>query len=203
MHEQPMQKPGFDEWVHWAQVVIDRLSICAHIYSKPPHPDAQIEDSIRQERQAQVADLMRRLHALLDETETPSDSVDGVDHHYEQVVGGLALLLDETLKKLPELSIDMQKLLQSPWQNKCNGRVAESLFRGPLGNEVEGIGDGRPEHGRLPASLKDLLEREQNGESRGPVTTGESDLPHRRDDLAKRWSAHTRQSYRGSGGRIE
>lgn len=200
--DQPQTKPSVDEWITWAQVVIDRLSICAHVYSKPPHADAAIEESVRQQRNAEVADLMRRIHAVIDESEAAPDDLDA---YHERVAAGLAALADETLQKLPALSHDMQVLLKSPWQSRCNGRVAEVLFRGPMANEQEGIGDGHPEHGRLPEVLQKLLERERTGETR---QDGDADalspLPERHDDLMRRWREHTRGSYRSEGvGRIE
>ena len=46
--------------------------------------------------------------------------------------------------------------------------LASELFRGPMGNEEEGIGTGLPENGRLPEVLQNLLERERIGDGRQP-----------------------------------
>src|ERR1700691_3289585 len=158
--EDEKKKPDFDEWLTWANVVVDRLTTCVHVYSKPPHEDIFMPEKERQQRNGQTVDLLRRIHALIDETDTPTDSLTELDHHAERVIDGLTLLFRETLAHLPELSIDMQKLLKSPWHSKWSSRLAEELFRGPGGNDLEGIGSGMPEHGRLPAVITNMLERE-------------------------------------------
>jgi len=196
-----IQKPDVDEWLHWANVVIDRLTICVNVYSHPPHEDIFMNEKDRQQRNSDTIDLLKRIHKLTDETDTPTDSLTELNHHGERVVDGLALLFKETLQKLPELSLDMQKLLKSPWHSKCSSRLAESLFRGPMGNEQEGIGSGLPEHGRLPEVLANLLEREQVGDGRAPREAQAG--PHREDDdVAKRWGERNSRMLR-SAGRIE
>jgi len=194
-------KPQVEEWLHWAQIVIDRLSICVNVYSHPPHEDIFMPEKDRQQRNAQIVDLLRRIHALTDESEMPSDSLTELDHHGERVVDGLALLFKETLQQLPELSLDMQKLLKSPWHSKFSSRLAENLFRGPMGDEQQGIGSGIPEHGRLPEVLANLLEREQIGDGRAPRET-HSGEPRREDDVARRWGERNSRMLR-SAGRIE
>lgn len=161
-------KPSHEEWLNWAQVVLDRLTTCVHVYSKPPHEDVFMAEIERQAKNAKTVDLLRRIHALTDDSETPTDSLADVAHHDERVIAGLKVLLKDTLNRLPELSSDMQKLLKSPWHSKCAGRLADELFRGPMGNEQEGIGSGYPEQGRLPEVLYNLLEREATGDARTP-----------------------------------
>jgi hypothetical protein len=96
----------------------------------------------------------------------------------------------------------MQKLLKSPWQGRFENRIAEELFRGPGGDEKQGIGSGLPDHGRLPAVLAALLESEEQGDTR-PLR---QDLLHRapmRDDkIAERWGERNSRILR-SAGRIE
>ena len=150
----------------------------------------------------QTINLLRRIHALIDETDTPSDSLDELDQHAERVIDGLTMLFKETLVHLPELSIDMQKLLKSPWHSKCSSRLAEELFRGPSGNEMEGIGSGMPEHGRLPAVLANMLENEQVGDGRAARQDGLDRSPSRADKTAERWTERNSRMLR-SAGRIE
>jgi len=192
------EKPEYEEWLHWGRVVIDRLSSCAQVYSKPLYDKAMPQES-RQSRNHRTIDLLRRLEAMVDETDTPSDSLIELDHHGERVIDGLAVLFRESLRALPELSADMQKLLKSPWREKCNGRLADELFRGPMGYEPEGIGSGLPEDGRLPEMLADLLEREEAGDGRLPRETL-PDIPERHDDVARRWGANR---FLRSAGRVE
>lgn len=201
MKDHQTQKPSHEEWLHWAQVVIDRLTTCVHIYTKPPHRDMFMLDHDRQAKNAKTIDLLHRVHTLTDEVDTPTESLAEVAHHDERVIAGLAVLMAETLERLPELSTDMQALLKSPWHSKCAGRLADELFRGPGGNEPEGIGSGHPENGRLPESLQNLLEREQSGESRRPreaLVRGE-DEPRRHDETQRRWADKNSQFLRSAG----
>jgi hypothetical protein len=165
------QKPEFEEWLYWSKVAIDRLSTCVDVYSKPPHEDifASEKDRLhRQRRNGETISLLMRFHALLDQTETPSDSLTELDHHAERVIDGLALLYREALQQLPEISKDMQKLLKTPWHTKSGDRIIDELFFGPMGNEPEGLGSGLPEDGRLPGVLARMLESEQSGDNRAP-----------------------------------
>lgn len=200
--EEDKLKPDFEEWLYWSNVVIDRLTTCVHVYSKPPHEDIFMPEKDRQHRNAQTINLLKRIHALIDETDTPSDSLDELDHHAERVIDGLALLFKETLEHLPELSMDMQKLLKSPWHSKCAGRLAEELFRGPGGNEMEGMGSGIPEHGRLPSVLANMLENEQVGDGRAARQELLGSSPSREDRTSGRWGEHNSRILR-SAGRIE
>jgi hypothetical protein len=198
---QEMQKPSREEWIKWAHVVIDRLTTIVHVYSKPPYEDVFMPDAERQAKNGTALDLLRRIHALTDEAGTPTDSLTDLEHHDERVIAGLKILLRETLKMLPELSADMQKLLKSPWFDKCNGRLADEMFRGPMGTEAEGIGSGYPEHGRLPESLTNLFEDESTVDSRFPR---EALRTPRRDGTAQeRRRAGARGQYLRSAGRVE
>jgi hypothetical protein len=199
-------KPEYEEWLYWAQAVIDRLATAIQVYSKPPY-ESLMPDKLRQERNAQLIDLLQRFEALTDGGASPSDSLAELDHHGERVIDGLAILFAETLQKLPELSGDMQKLLKSNWRDKCNGRLANELFRGPMGNEAEGIGSGHPRDKRLPEVLQNLLAREETGTSRQPRAllegkAHEGHEPRRDDDVARRWGERNSRILR-SAGRVE
>ena len=203
----------------WAQVVIDRLTTCVHVYSKPSYEDVFIAEKERQEKNAATLSLLRRIHGLVDDGDTPTESLADVAHHDEQIIDGLTVLFREALGMLPPLSADMQKLLKSEWFDKCNGRLASELFRGPMGNMPEGIGSGYPEQGRLPEVLAALLQRERVGDARQPrkelhrhdddadksVTTDlEPSEPssRARDSVKRRWADKNAQSLR-SAGRVE
>jgi hypothetical protein len=196
------QKPSHSEWLEWAQVVLDRLTTCVHTYSKPPYDDAFMPEKERQEKNDTALSLLRRIHSMIDESETPTESLSEVAHHDERVIAGLVVLMGEMLAILPTLSADMQKLLKSEWFDRCNGRVASELFRGPMGDLPRGIGSGYPEQGRLPAVLAKLLESERIGEQRQPrkelhrhdeykepAALAIGDLPERHDlDIRRRWA---------------
>jgi len=212
---QDLQKPSHIEWAEWAQIVLDRLTTCVHVYSKPPYDDVFISEKARQQKNDQALGLLRRIHGLIDEGETPIESLADVAHHDEQVIDGLAVLMRETLALLPMLSSDMQKLLKSEWYDKCNGRIASELFRGPMGDLPKGIGSGYAEQGRLPEVLTLMLERERSGDSRQPRAdlhrhgdTGESLSqaeagPKRHTvDVKRRW-ADKNSNHLRSAGRVD
>jgi hypothetical protein len=173
------QKPSHGEWLDWAQIALDRLTTCVHTYSKPPYDDFFVPEKERQAKNDAALSLLRRIHDLIDQSETPTESLTDVALHDERVMAGLKVLLTETLGLLPVLSADMQKLMKSEWFDKCNGRIASELFRGPMGDLPKGIGSGYAEQGRLPAALVHLIERERVGDGRQP----RKEL-HRHDDRA-------------------
>jgi len=209
MEDVDTQKPSHEDWLHWAQVVIDRLTTCVHTYSKPPYDDVFMAEKERQTKNARTVDLLRRIHTLTDDAVTPTDSLADVAYHDERVIAGLTVLLQETLAYLPELSADMQKLLKSPWFDKCNGRLASELFRGSMGNLPEGIGSGYPEQGRLPETLQNLLSRERMGDSRKPRqalhrhTEQDGTEPQRTASNDKRRWADRNSSSLRSAGRVD
>ena len=87
----------------------------------------------------------------------------------------------------------------APWHDWPIAR----LFAGN-GEEGKGIGSGLPEDGRLPATLADLVEREEVGETRPSreeaLLSGE---PQRHDvDANERW-AQQNAGYLRTAGKIE
>ncbi|MDR3423701.1 MAG: hypothetical protein P4M13_01295 [Alphaproteobacteria bacterium] len=200
-----LQKPGLEEWQSWAEVVVDQLTRCVHVYKKPPHIDVFMAEAERQRKNDFVIKLLHRIHPLLDQSASPTDSVSDLQEHDERTISGLIVLFGEVLENLPWLSADMQKLLKSPWMKNFPNKTAEELFFGESGDESHGIGSGQIENGRLPASLNDLLEREQTGDSRRPredllVMSG----PSRHDIEARaRWVEQTTRSLHGTAGRVE
>ncbi len=204
MLEQKFFKPSHEEWLKWAQVVIDRLTTCVHVYSKPPYDDVFIYEKERQEKNARCLALLKRIYSQTEACETPTDSLADVANHDERVIAGLGMMFAETLALLPELSGDMQKLLKSAWQHDCAGRIASELFCGPMGNLEEGIGSGHAEHGRLPLVLTELLERETTGDKRQPRQElhRNTDAPVRgdeSDELKRRWADKNGQFMRSAG----
>ena len=204
-------KPSYTEWLDWAQTVVDRLTTCVHTYSKPPYDDVFMADKERQGKNAVALNLLRRLHGLVDDSDTPTESLADVARHDERVIDGLEILMAEMLAMLPTLSRDMQLLLKSEWFDNCSGRSAGELFRGPLGDLDRGIGSGYPEQGRLPAVIAELLERERLGEMREPRKdlhrhgggegrasgSGSGDHGPQRDDqeLRRRWADKNKRSH--------
>lgn len=199
-----MEKPSFDEWMYWSQVLIDRLTTIVHVYNKPPFPDVFMPGNERQFKVSQTVDILRRLHSLTDENEVPLPHQASPKQHEEEIISKLRPVFSETLRRLPALSADMQMLLKSPWFDKCNGRMATELFRGPDDREGEGIGSGMIEHGRLPLVIHELLEREQAGEQRTPSEERPpaSYQTLRREELAKLWGKRN-SAFLRSAGRVD
>ncbi len=198
-------KPTTEEWLSWANIVIDRLTECAHIYGQKETIPAGVfmSDAERQKKTNATVSLLRRIYILVDQSEMPTASVSDAHIHDEHTISGLTVLFNELLQSMSELSSDMQKLLQSPWHSKFPNQTAETLFNGQ-GEENYGIGSGNVEHGRLPAVLAELIEREQVGTTRLP----REDLlrhgdPRRNDpDSRRRWVEQNSKFLR-SAGRVE
>ena len=198
-------KPSYDEWMYWAQVVIDRLTTISHVYSQPPHPDIFIREKERQEKLSKTVAVMRHLHELTDEYELsiPKNALDASQRE-DSLIVALQPVFSDVLDSLPQWSGDMQRLLKSPWMNSCNGKLATILFRGPEGREEEGIGSGMVDNGRLPAKLAEMMDREAAGGDRAPRVErprmAESRM--RREDLARLW-AKQNSSFLRTAGRMD
>ena len=198
-------KPSYDEWMYWAQVVVDRLTTVTHVYSNPPHPDVFIAEKERQDKLTQTIAVMRRLHDLTDtfEMSIPKNATDTAERE-EDLITALQPVFRAVLDRLPQWSNDMQRLLKSPWMNQCEGKLATILFRGPDGRLKEGIGSGMIEHGRLPAQIEEMLDREAAGGNRAPRTEKPrfADPRMRREEIARLW-AKQNSSYLRSAGRMD
>ncbi|HEU0118378.1 MAG TPA: hypothetical protein VFR09_07065, partial [Alphaproteobacteria bacterium] len=96
MSETVTHKPSHEEWLRWAQVVIERLTTVVHTYSRPPHDDVFMSEKELQEKNAVALSLLRRIHSLTDEADTPTESLAEVAYHDERVIAGLATLLHDT-----------------------------------------------------------------------------------------------------------
>lgn len=198
-------KPSYDEWMYWAQVVIDRLTTISHVYSQPPHPDVFIREKERQEKLSMTAEVMRHLHELTDEFDMrlPRDAEEATLME-DALITSLQPVFQDILERLPAWSTDMQRLLKSPWASTCAGRLATILFRGPDGRENEGIGSGMIENGRLPAQLAEMMDREVAGGDRAPRVQKPKhvDVHMRREDLARLW-AKQNSAFMRTAGRVD
>ncbi len=194
-------KAGIEEWIQAAEALTDRLTECVHIYKH--NLDVFIAEAERQQKTDIAIKMLQRLHKFLDQSEMPSAQVSSPQTFDEQVISGFDVLFREALRALPWLSADMQKLLKSPWMKNFPSKIAETMFFGD-NDEAKGIGSGLPEHGRLPAVLAGLLEREQMGEarpSRQELVTGTE--PRRHDvEGSLRWSQQN-SGYLRTAGKIE
>ncbi|MDD3288351.1 MAG: hypothetical protein PHX43_05030 [Alphaproteobacteria bacterium] len=193
-------KPGYDEWKNWVEIIIDRLTSAVHVYNKPPYHDVYLPDNERQLKVESLVDLLRRLHSLIDNNSSLAERAPAeIAAQDETVISKLQPYIKDVLRRLPTTSHDMQHLLKSPWESNCTGRVATEIFCGTDKRLNEGIGSGKPEHGRLPEILVHMLEREQIGDARPPredehetAMTRSMTQPH-----------HRKKTSFGSAGRVD
>ena len=181
----PLKKPSIEEWLHWAEVIVARLTDAVHVYKKEPSLDAFMSLADRQHKSDILIKLLHRLHPLIDQSEMPSDSVADAHKHDEMAIDGLTVTLRDAMNVLPDISADMQYLLKSSWMSHYPNQAAQTVFAGE-NDESEGIGSGMPEHGRLPAALAALFEREQIGDGRHPRAALLRDGEPRRHDMESR-----------------
>lgn len=195
-------KPSYDEWMYWTQVVVDRLTTITHVYGNPPHPDVFIAEKERQDKLSATVAVMRSLHDLTDafELSIPKNAVDTGQREAE-LIAHIQPVFATVLERLPQWSNDMQRLLKSPWMNECAGKLAMILFRGPEGRLKEGIGSGMVEHGRLPAQIEEMLDREAAGGERAPRVEKPrfADPRMRREEVARLWAKHNSAFLRSAG----
>lgn len=193
MNAGQLQKPPVEEWLRWARVIVDRLMGCVHVYKHAD--DVFMAATERQHKSDAVIKILQRIYALIDQGDALDVHSSEISQKDEQIVAGFDPIVEETLKALTWLSPDMQKLLKSPWMSHFPSKLAEILFAGN-GNEFEGIGSGYPEHGRLPAALKELLDREKEGDVRPSRDTA----PERHDmERHDRWVQQASASIRTAG----
>ena len=204
MENNESQKPSFDEWLGWGRVVIDRLTEAVQVYNRPPHTNESISDKERQLKTVPLLEILRRFHFLTDEGfGFKGRPADDLEKQNERSLAEMQIYSADVLRRLPVVSYDMQKLLKSNWTGPYSSDMAARLFCGPSDQLAEGIGSGKPEDGRLPEILKNLLEREQKGSERSAVSIKpEGDTTrHDQEDIAvRRW---VRQNYLRSAGRMD
>lgn len=202
MMETNQNKPSHEEWLYWSHIVAGRIELCLRIYSSPLNKKTKLTERDRQHKNARLADTLGRLFKLIDESETPTDSLADVAHHDEQMIDGLAVIISEIAQDLPPLSSDMQDLLNSHWRDGFPHPTAHNLFHGEDKSGQNGIGSGQPEHGRLPAILQDLILREQSSGRRKPrpdLQRPSDGVPARHDAVMRRWGDMNSRFMRRAG----
>jgi hypothetical protein len=151
------QKSTYDIWRKWAKVLARQLDQISDVYEYH-------EEGAEAKR---VDAFLVRLKLFIDPLKNAQDLAKR-DYDVRGSVKKLYLLsltmlhgiFYEALKILPEISDDMQRLLNSPCFGECNGRTASDIFKGPHGSTNEGIMSGIPdERGGLPFVLAELIEK--------------------------------------------
>jgi hypothetical protein len=197
-------KASFEEWTRVTGALVKRLQSAAAIY-KQNRLDGKASDievflvKMRQSSGQPVGTSEQVTpYVVLHANELDANKFD------ELRITALAGLFKEVLGQLPDVSNDMQQLLQSGWTGECNGRIASDLFKGPLGTHNEGIGSGFVTDGQLPWVIDNLLDREATGSDRPQRTkvAGSEEL-QQRADMARRWAQTSTLRSRNTSGAIE
>ncbi|MEJ0061798.1 MAG: hypothetical protein WDO70_00985 [Alphaproteobacteria bacterium] len=192
-------KPSFDIWLRWADVLARRLDTVRQVYEDHGDHDSTAKTAVYlgQLQHVLAGALARYLsgqpYAALNQLSHGQEKLD------ETQIRALAGIFRAALDALPKISRDMQKLLHSKWNGECSGRLASDLFKGPRGAVNEGIGSGLPHDGQLPQALDALLRQEETGEQRpARVSALSADQQQRWTDTARRWadqnSGHLRRA---------
>lgn len=160
MHK-PQKKSTFEIWQKWAKVLLRQLDQAADVYEYH-------QENGEAEKLNEYLDRLRLfVDPLAHAPEIAKRDYDvegGVRKLYLLSLTMLRELFAESLRILPEISEDMQRLLKSPCYGHCNGRTATDLFKGPHGTTNEGIASGIPdERGGLPWMLEKLLDEAEAG----------------------------------------
>lgn len=200
MPPRTLKKPSFDTWLLRADTLSQRLNTIYRVY----------EDNGQHDKASRVAIKLSHIHSIMAGqferhlSEQPyavlqrlSAGAQGLE---DAQIAILAAVFLTTLKEFPSISKDMQKLLKSPWQGECNGRLASDLFKGPRGSHNEGIGSGQAIDGMLPMLLEDLLQQEEKGETR--ATRHSVLTPQERQrwaETARRWAEQNSVHLRRAG----
>lgn len=178
------QKSTYEVWQRWAKVLKRQLGLTLDVYNE--HKDAASA--------ARVKALSDRIELFIDPVAHASelakmnfDVKGSIMKLHLLSLTNLVGLFRDGLKMLPQLSDDMQRLLNSPCYGNCRGRVASDIFKGPHSTQNEGIAAGVPdERGGLPWVLSKLLDEADIGGDeyfqRGLNNTG--DEAHGGDDSA-------------------
>jgi hypothetical protein len=195
-------KPSFDVWLRWADVLGQRLETVRQVYSDHAHHDAamRVGMSISRLHHILAGELERHLavrtYAVLQQEQ-------GTARYDEIQILALASIFTTVLEQMPTQSKDMQKLLKSPWYGQCNGRLASDLFKGARGTLNEGLGSGLPRDGHLPLMIETLLEQESAGTGRPQrQTTLSVEDQQKWAETARRW-AISNSTHLRSAGRVE
>ncbi|NDE90552.1 MAG: hypothetical protein EB059_05360 [Alphaproteobacteria bacterium] len=153
------QKSTYEIWQFWAKALERQLKRCATVYEE------HSEDAGKAQK------LLERIELFIDPVahaqqlaKLKYDVQGSTDKLYLLSLTVLQKIFRDTLNVLPEISEDMQRLLNSPCYGNCSGRQAMDIFKGPHRTDHEGIGAGISDvTGFLPWMLAKLLDEVEVG----------------------------------------
>lgn len=153
------QKSTYDVWQMWAITLERQFKRCADVYN-----DNKADGKI-------VQTYLERLQLFIDPVSHAQelaqknyDVKGGVEKLYLLSLTVLQKIFRDVLKDMPEISQDMQRLLNSSCFGNVTGRLAMDIFKGPHRSVNEGIGGGGvDQYGTLQWMLAKLLEDAEIG----------------------------------------
>jgi hypothetical protein len=148
-------------WQKWAKALQRQFERIAEIYEA--HEEGAEAEKLKSfvERLKLFIDPVAHAQELARRNYDVKGSVKKL---YVLALISLESLFREALVMMPQLSEDMQRLLNSSPVGNCNGRTASDVFKGPHRSINEGIGRGVvDEPDRLPWQLFQLLEQVEVG----------------------------------------
>lgn len=153
------QKSTYDVWQTWAMALERQMKRCVDVYNEHQADGTKAKSIV--ERLELFIDPVSHAQELAQKN---YDVKGGVEKLYLLSLTVLQKIFRDTLKVLPAISEDMQKLLNSSCFGNVSGRQAMDIFKGPHRTVNEGIGAGASDqYGTLPWMLGKLLDEAEIG----------------------------------------
>lgn len=153
------QKSTYYVWQNWAMALERQMKRCADVYKENKEDAGKAQAFL--DRVELFIDPVSHAQELAQKN---YDVKGGVEKLYLLSLTVLQKIFRDALKQLPELSADMQRLLNSSCYGNVSGRQAMDIFKGPHRTANEGIGSGAADqYGTLPWMLAKLLDEADMG----------------------------------------
>ena len=153
------QKSTYYVWQNWAMALERQLKRCADVYKENKEDGGKAQTFL--DRLELFIDPVSHAQELAQKN---YDVKGGVEKLYMLSLTVLQKIFRDVLKVLPDLSADMQRLLNSSCFGNVSGRTAMDIFKGPHRTANEGIGGGASDqYGTLPWMLAKLLDDAEVG----------------------------------------
>src|SRR6185369_12633804 len=133
--EHALNKPStYAIWQKWAKALCRQMERIAEIF------EAHEEGAEAAKLNAYIERLKLFIDPVAHAAELANRNYDvkgNVTKLYVLATASLEVMFREALDFLPQLSEDMQRILNSPCYGNCNGLTASDVFKGPHGTENE------------------------------------------------------------------
>ncbi|MBY0428824.1 MAG: hypothetical protein K2Q32_06350 [Alphaproteobacteria bacterium] len=153
------QKSTYYVWQNWAKALERQMKRCAEVYKDHKEDPGKAQTFL--DRLELFIDPVSHAQELAQKN---YDVKGGVEKLYLLSLTVLQKIFRDVLKALPDISADMQRLLNSSCFGNVSGRTAMDIFKGPHRTANEGIGSGASdEYGTMPWMLAKLLDEAEIG----------------------------------------